>query len=116
MTMEEILGASFGEDGNTIRARFKKTVMIRQYETEVIESDSEVTVPKEITGAERLLLQTLLQAQLEYSVFSNLYIRGLVTPTEFSDRKKQLEEICTVVKNKAERVLGRSVDEFIKSP
>ena len=48
VNMEEIISSSFGEASSEIRANFKKTVLIRQYETEVIELETTLKLDKDI--------------------------------------------------------------------
>lgn len=113
INMDNIMEASFGEASSTIRGTFKKTVYIRQYETEVMEIESSIDMgDKQLTGAERMLLSAILQAQLEYSVYCNLVQKGTITVTELQERRVQLENSVLAVKNKAEQVLGRELDEY----
>lgn len=112
VNMEEIISSSFGEASSEIRANFKKTVLIRQYETEVIELETTLKLDKDITGAERMLLSAMLQAQLEYDAYCQLYIKGMVTESEFSQRKSCLEQEINIIKAKGEEVLGKSLDNY----
>lgn len=112
-TMEKIMNSSFGEASNTIRASFKKTVFMRQYETEVVEMESTLTVDKNVTGAERMFMSAILQAQLEYSAYVNLAFKGLITKTELDSRRDELVNSVEAIKNKAEQVLGKSLDEYL---
>ena len=115
MSMEKIMEASFGEVSNTIRATYKKTVLIRQYETEVMEVESVVDMGDEkISGAERMLLSALLQAQIEYTTYVNLAYKGQVTNSELIARKEQLIEGVQAIKTKAEAVLGVSMNKYFE--
>lgn len=114
MDMNKILNASFGEISNRLRVTFKKTVLIRQYETEVIELETELEIDNKLTGAERMFLTAMLQVQLEYTAYCQLAFKGIVTQTELNNRKSQLEESLQVIKNKAESVLGYSMDKYIE--
>lgn len=111
--MEQIMSSTIGEASSTIRASYKKTVLIRQYETEVIELDTTLTIDKEVSNAERILISALLQAQLEYSAYINLANKGLVTQSELDKRKKELEESVALILLKAESTLGKSLRHYL---
>ena len=113
VSIEKLMGASFGEASETIRATYKKTVLIRQYETEVIELETTLKMDKPMTNAERMFISAALQAQLEYTAYSQLLVKGLVTATQFNSRKAELENALTILKEKAEGVLNKSLDEYI---
>lgn len=113
VTINDALKASFGEANNTIRASFKKTVLIRQYETEVIELETTLNIERNLQGAERAFIVALLQIQLEYTAYATLLCKGLVTQEEFDKRKAELEQEVNILKQKAEGVLGRSLDYLV---
>ncbi len=113
ITMDNILGAKLGENSGVIKAVFKKTINIRQYESEVIELESTLNINEEISGAERVLVTALLQAQLEYEAFVNLAFKGQITQAELSKRKSELEQEVAVIKAKAESVLGHSMEKYL---
>jgi len=113
--MDDIMNASFGEVSNKIKGTFKKTINIRQYESEVLEIESELDIgDKELVGAERMLISALLQAQLEYTVYCNLAFKGLVTNTELQTRREELVEAVNTIKDKAESILGKDMSEYIR--
>lgn len=114
VTMDDMLGSSFGEASSEITSSFKKTVFVRQYETEVVEYSATVHFEKLLSGAERVLLSALLHIQLEYSAYCDLVHKGFVTSTEFNSRKKMLEDDMNSIKDKAESVLGESLDKYFK--
>ncbi len=115
LSMDDIMNASFGEVSNKIKGTFKKTINIRQYESEVLEIESELDIgDKELVGAERMLISALLQAQLEYTVYCNLAFKGLVTNTELQTRREELVEAVNTIKDKAESILGKDMSEYIR--
>ena len=115
INMDDIMRASLGEVSNEIRATYKKTVNVRQYETEVVELEAKLDVgDEELNGAERMLVSAILQAQLEYTAYCNLAYKGLVTNTELQSRREQLIGSVQAIKEKAERVTGRKLDKYIK--
>lgn len=114
VTMDDMLGSSFGEASSEITSSFKKTVFVRQYETEVVEYSATVHFEKPLSGVERVLLSALLHIQLEYSAYCDLVHKGFVTSTEFNSRKKMLEDDMNSIKDKAESVLGESLDKYFK--
>lgn len=114
LTIENVLDASLGESSNQLNVSFKKTVLIRDYETEVIEASTNVVLDKELNGAERTFVTALLRVQLEYEAYCNLLMKGLVTQTAFNNRKADLEQELNLLKDKVETITGKSVEEFIK--
>lgn len=113
ITVEDLMQSSFGEASETIRASYKKTVLIRQYETEVIEMETTLTMDKKLTGAERMFISAALQVQLEYTAYCQLAFKGLITQTELNSRKTELESGLQAIKTKAENKLGRSLDSYV---
>lgn len=112
-TMDNILGARFGVNASTIEACFKKTVKTREYETEVVELRANVDISPDATGIERMLATTLLQAQLEYTAYSNLALKGIVSESEFKTRKEDLEKTVDAVANKYYEITGKTpFDKF----
>lgn len=107
----ETLGAtafSFN-DCEEITVSFKKTINVRQYESEVTEAYTTLKLPRNITGGERMLCLAIVQAQLEYEVFCTLAYKQFIKQTELSTRKKDLECAVTALYNKAEQTSGRSM-------
>ena len=110
VTMDDILKASLGEASSNIRANFKKTVNIRQYETEVFEASSTLEIDKPLSGVERMLLSAILQAQLEYEVYVQMAYKQIVTGSELATRKAELENDVNAIKAKGEQLLGKPLD------
>lgn len=113
LSVENIMGASFGEVSNEIRATYKKTVLVRQYETEVVEHETILKLEHEVSGAERMFISALLQVQLEYTAYCQLAFKGLITNTELANRKDELEKGVNAIMEKAESILGKSLDNYI---
>lgn len=111
--METILGATFGENNNTISASFKKTVFIRDYETEVVEISTTIDLQRPINNAERTLIGSLLQAQIEYQAYVQLYKKKLILHKTFMERKESLEKCITDLVSKYES-LGYSANELFE--
>ena len=112
VNMDNILSATFGESGGTIRATFKKTINIKQYETEVVELSSTLEVPKELTGIERMLVNAVLQAQLEYEAYISLRTKGYITDAQLHSRRAELEQSVNLLKAKGEVLLGRPLNNI----
>ena len=110
INMDKIMGASFGESSEIIRASFKKTINVRQYETETIELSSTLNIEKPLCGIERLIMSATLQAQLEYEAYVQMLAKGYVTQTEFDNRKLVLESDVAALVSKGEQLLGKPVD------
>lgn len=114
VTLDDVMNASFGEASSIIRATFKKTVNIRQYETEVMEISSTLNMEKALTGIERMIVSAALQIQIEYEAYFQLASKGFVTASEFEDRKKYLTESINALVIKGEELMGKPVDYLFK--
>ena len=116
ISIDQIMQAGLGESSNELTVNFKKTVLIRDYETEVIEATSSVKFDKPLNGIERMFITAILQIQMEYTSYINLASKGLVTQTQLNERKGALEEDLFNLKYKAEALLGRgALDEYLKA-
>lgn len=111
--MEQILKASFGESNNEIKVSFKKTILKRQYETEVVEIESKLNVDKELDGATRQLLCTILQAQVEYTTYSQLMYKKELSLEEVQSRKAYLERSVKEAIYRYEKTTGKSASEYL---
>lgn len=113
--MNKVMQASFGEISNDLTVTFKKTVLLRQYETEVIESTSTVKFDHPLIGIERMFVTAILEIQMEYTAYINLTTKGLITNTQFQQRKEELEQNLYNIKVKADQILGAGViDKYLK--
>lgn len=110
VTMDDIMKASFGETSSTVRATFKKTVNVKQYETEVMEISSTLEMDKELNGIERMLMSSMLQAQLEYEAYVQMRCKGLIGDNQLATRKAELEQDVNLIKAKGEALLGKPMD------
>lgn len=115
LSMDDILNASLGEVSNKLSVTFKKTVLVRNYETEVVEAVTTVDLDHPITGIERMFVTAILEVQMEYMVYCQLAVKGTVTQKELADRKKALEDGLYSIKYKADQLLGEGViDKYMK--
>ncbi len=113
--MNKVMQASFGEISNDLTVTFKKTVLLRQYETEVIESTSTVKFDHPLIGIERMFVTAILEIQMEYTAYINLTTKGLITNTQFQQRKEELEQNLYNIKVKADQILGAGViDKYLE--
>ena len=114
ISMDTIMNASLGEVSNKLTVTFKKTVLIRDYETEVIEATNSVEFEQPLVGIERMFVTAVMEIQMEYTAYINLLSKGLITKTEFANRKAALEEGLYSIKFKADQILGTGViDKYI---
>ena len=111
--IKDIMKASIGEANSEIKASFKKTVLVRQYETEVVEIDTKVTLDRPVTNGERMFISALLYVQLEYTAYTQLLFKGLVTSTELAEREKALTDEINALKNKIEDCGGKNMDYLL---
>lgn len=113
--MDDIMSASFGEVSNKLTVTFKKTVLIRDYETEVIEATNSVEFDHPLIGIERMFVTAIIEIQMEYTAYVNLVCKGLLTELQLKERKTALEQALYTIKYKADEILGAGViDKYIK--
>lgn len=108
------LAASFGEASNTLTVSFKKTLLIRDYETEVIESSTNIVLDHPISGAERTFISAIMRVQMEYEAYCNLVMKGMVTQMEFDQRKQALANDLLALKSKTEAISGQNMDKYLE--
>lgn len=114
ISMDDIMNASIGEISNELTVTFKKTVLLRQYETEVIESSTTVKIDKTVSAIERMFITAMLQIQMEYTAYINLAAKGLVTKSQLAERKEMLEQSLYSIKYKADQILGVGIiDKYL---
>ena len=112
--MNTVMEASLGEVSNKLTVTFKKTVLIRDYETEVIEATNSVEFDKPLIGIERMFVSAIIETQMEYTTYVNLMSKGLITKSEFATRKQTLEETLFSIKYKADQILGEGIiDKYL---
>ncbi len=106
MNMDNIMKSNIGELSNKVSVTFRKTCYIREYETEVIESSTEIVLDNPVSATERMFISALLEAQMEYTAYVNLANKGLVTSSALAERRKELEQTMNTIKYKAEQLYG----------
>lgn len=112
--MDAIMQASLGEVSNELTVNFKKTTLVREYETEVLEATSTVKFDYALVGIERMFVTAIVEIQMEYAAYCNLTAKGLVTQSKLIERKEALEEGLYAIKCKADQILGPGViDKYI---
>ena len=115
ISMDNIMQASFGEISNDLTVTFKKTVLLRQYETEVIESTSTVKFDNPLVGIERMFVTAIIEIQMEYTAYINLASKGIITQSQLTERKLMLEQSLYTIKVKADQILGAGViDKYLE--
>lgn len=114
ISMDNIMEASLGEVSNRLTVTFKKTVLIRDYETEVIEATNSVEFDHPLIGIERMFVTAILEIQMEYTAYINLASKGIITQTQLSERKLMLEQSLYSIKVKADQILGvGNIDKYL---
>lgn len=104
--MNDVVSAKFMENESDITVKFKKTIQIRQYESEVIEREATIKITEAISGIERMLISEFLSLQLEYMAYTELYGKQLVSATEFETRRNELTTIANTIYTKASNIVG----------
>lgn len=113
--MDSIMEASLGEVSNKLTVTFKKTVLIRDYETEVIEATNSVEFEHPLVGIERMFVTAIIEIQMEYTAYINLASKGIITQSQLTERKLMLEQSLYTIKVKADQVLGAGViDKYLE--
>lgn len=110
LSMDNVIGASFGETASSLRVSYKKTILVRQYETEVIEAETVMEFGRELSGAERMLIEAATRAQLEYEIFCTLAYKNQVLSASLTERRNELLAGVNALKAKAEGITGKSMD------
>lgn len=105
--IKKVFNSSFGQTEETIRASFKKTVQIREYETEVVEGSTELKLDRAVSAGEREMIMAMLRLQLEYEAYVSLIKKGLITQRTFDDRKLALTGEVVAIRAKVE---GMGID------
>ena len=112
--MDSIMEASLGEVSNKLTVTFKKTVLVRSYETEVIEATNSVEFDHSLVGIERMFVTAIIEIQMEYTAYVSLAAKGLVTKSQFDERKAMLEQSLYSIKYKADQILGTgAIDKYL---
>lgn len=106
VSMEDIMRARFNESTNTVQINFKKTCLIKAYETEVVEGSATITLNEPMSGIERALAINIIEAQVEQAVNENVLSKGLVTHYEYEQKKKALVETVNELRTQAIKLVG----------
>ena len=110
--VDNMLTCRLGETDSKLKVTFKKTVKVREYETEVIEATNEVTVGSELSGMERVFISEILKCQMEYMVYIDLLKRGTVTEHEYTEKRLMIEDTLQTMVQRAASV-GIDVSKYI---
>lgn len=114
ISMDNIMEASLGEVSNRLTVTFKKTILVRDYETEVIEATNSVEFDHPLVGIERMFVTAIMEIQMEYTAYVNLASKGIVTQSQLTQRKTMLEQSLYNIKVKADSILGAGViDKYL---
>lgn len=106
ISMDDIMGARFNESTNVIHINFKKTCLIKAYETEVVEGSASIELNESMSGIERALAINIIEAQVEQAVNENVLSKGLVTHYEYEQKKKALVETVNRLREQAIEIVG----------
>lgn len=99
--MNNILSSKLGEKDSKLKITFKKTIKVREYETEVIEATNEIDVDSSISGIERVFISEILKVQLEYTIYVDLLARDMVTQHEFDERVQDINNTIWLLMQRA---------------
>lgn len=110
----DILNAHFGEKETTIKAEFRKTIQIRNYETEVYSISSEIKLDPNITGYRKAFVQSLLQAQLELIAYRSLRLQNKVQEAEYNNRRDSIIYSINYLAAEFARSTGENPGDFME--
>lgn len=112
MNIESILSAGIGSstENGRLRMNFKKTINIRQYETEVIEASLDIPITPNMTGAKLEMIESVALAKIEYGIMWNLLAREMITQEEFNNCKLKLENDIEIMS----QYTGVSIDSLME--
>ena len=111
--VDSALQSSFGESSSKMKVTVKKTVLIREYETEVVEASTELDIEDNVKGSERVLIGAILKTQMEYMIYVDLLFKQLITQTDYDERKQELDNSLRALKEQA-RQQGVDVEKYLK--
>ena len=114
MNIDTLLAAKVdGVNKETITVTFEKKINVKQFETETFSGSCSIEMNREITGMERTVVESLLAAQLEYSVLVQARTKGYVSQEELNQRIATIETDIALLNNKAIS-LGVDLSKIIK--
>lgn len=90
-----------GEQEVTIEV--EKKFNIKQYETETVRASCKVKM-NDINELDRMLAVAITSSDIEYTLYSEAYIKGLVTDDEFKRRSSDIKEAIARIAGMVERV------------
>lgn len=108
--IDKILNTQFGDPGGELAIEFKKTVKVKQYETEAISVSMRVNL-QDASGPYRVMAYTLLEAQAEYAAMANLVTKGHITQQEFILRVQALESYVNSMAAKYKSITGLDAEK-----
>lgn len=111
--VDDMLTCKLGETESSLKVTFKKTVKVREYETEVTEVTNEIKIDDSITGMERIFVAEILKSQAEYVMYIDLYERGTVTKDEYMVKRKTIDDTLRTMIDRANG-LNIDVSKYIK--
>lgn len=93
--MREITECNLGSSVNNgvLRVGFKKTINIRQYETEVIDITLDIPLAEGDLGAKFPVVEQVAIVKAEYGAMLNLLANGRITQDEFNNWVKNSTNI-----------------------
>lgn len=113
--IDKIINAQFGETKSTIRTSVKKIVKSGEFGTETIIGDIALELTDSVSGAHRVMIETLLTAQIEYSVWLALATRGSVRQDEFATRTALIEANVNQMASKFTSITGENAEDVFAS-
>lgn len=100
LTLEGLFNMTIPTTSNKIKVTARKTINVKPYETEEYNAEIEVEINESITNMERTVLVEVLHISLEFSIYTQVYLRNQITQEEFLTRKQNMLDSIMTLCNK----------------
>ena len=100
LTLEGLFNMAIPTTSNKIKVTARKTINVKPYETEEYNAEIEVEINESITNMERTVLVEVLHISLEFSIYTQVYLRNQITQEEFLTRKQNMLDSIMTLCNK----------------
>ena len=104
LTLEGLFNMTIPTTNNKIKVMARKTINVKPYETEEYNAEIEVELDGAITNMERSVLVEVLHISLEFSIYTQVYLRNQITQEEFLTRKQNMLDSIMTLCNKLQSI------------
>ena len=104
LTLEGLFNYVVPTSSNTIKVLARKTINVKPYETEEFTAEVEVEIQEGLTNMERTVMIEILHISLEFSIYTQVYLRNLITQEDFLNRKQNMLDCIMTLCKKLEDI------------